>query len=76
MAMVSNKFLGALAVRLGLHKHLQHFSNAILANITNYTEELRVAEQEVKGEVDYWLSTTDPPKVSSLRSPKRTMTNL
>ncbi|KAJ5337920.1 hypothetical protein N7452_004648 [Penicillium brevicompactum] len=62
MAMVSNKFLGALAVRLGLHKHLQHFSNAILANITNYTEELRVAEQEVKGEVDYWLSTTDPPK--------------
>lgn len=64
MAMVSNKFLGALAVKLGFHKHLQHFSNALMAQITNYAEETLLAEQELNGEVDYWLSTTDSPKVS------------
>ncbi|CAG8237951.1 unnamed protein product [Penicillium salamii] len=62
MAMVSNKFLGALAVKLGFHKHLQHFSNALMAQITNYAEETLLAEQELNGEVDYWLSTTDSPK--------------
>ena len=66
MAMVSNKFLGALTVKLGLHTHLQHFSNPLLVQITSYAEELQGAETESKGEVDYWLSTTDSPKVSSL----------
>lgn len=64
MAMVSNKFLGALAVKLGFHKHLQHFSNALMSQITNYAEELEAAEKEAKGEVDYWLSTADSPKAS------------
>ncbi|CAG7919009.1 unnamed protein product [Penicillium olsonii] len=62
MAMVSNKFLGALAVKLGFHRHLQHFSNALMSQITSYAEEIQLAEQELKGEVDYWLSTTDSPK--------------
>jgi endoribonuclease Dicer len=65
MAMVSNKFLGALAVKLSLHIHLQHFSNPLIKQITHYAEELQAAESESKGEVDYWLETADSPKVSS-----------
>ncbi|KAJ6139597.1 hypothetical protein N7471_006083 [Penicillium samsonianum] len=62
MALVSNKFLGALAVKLGLHLHLQHFSNPLLIQNSKYAEELQLAESESNGEVDYWLSTSDPPK--------------
>nr|QIA50577.1 dicer-like protein 1 [Penicillium italicum] len=62
MAMVSNKFLGALAVKLGLHLHLQHFSNPLMIQNSKYAEELQLAESESNGEVDYWLSTSDSPK--------------
>lgn len=64
--MVSNKFLGALAVKLGLHLHLQHFSNPLMIQNSKYAEELQLAESESNGEVDYWLSTSDSPKVRSL----------
>ena len=64
--MVSNKFLGALAVKLGLHVHLQHFSNPLMIQNNKYAEEIQLAESEGNGEVDYWLSTSDSPKVSSL----------
>ena len=63
MAMVSNKFLGALAVKLGLHRHLQHFSNALQSQITHYAEEIQTAESECEGAVDYWVATKDSPKV-------------
>lgn len=63
MAMVSNKFLGALAVKLELHLHLQHFSNPLMTQNNKYVEEIQLAESESKGEVDYWLSTSDSPKV-------------
>lgn len=66
MAMVSNKFLGALAVKLGLHLHLQHFNNPLMIQNSKYAEELQLAESESNGEVDYWLSTSDSPKVCSL----------
>lgn len=66
MAMVSNKFLGALAVKLGLHVHLQHFSNPLMIHNSKYAEELQLAESESNGEVDYWLSTSDSPKVRPL----------
>jgi endoribonuclease Dicer len=66
MAMVSNKFLGALAVKLGLHHHLQHFSSPLLVQNTKYVAEIELAEEDSKGEVDYWLSTSDSPKVRSL----------
>ncbi|QQK44191.1 Helicase, C-terminal [Penicillium digitatum] len=62
MAMVSNKFLGALAVKLGLHLHLQHFSNPLMIQNSKYAEELQLAESESNGEVNYWLSTSDSPK--------------
>ncbi|KAJ5973392.1 hypothetical protein N7481_010602 [Penicillium waksmanii] len=62
MAMVSNKFLGALAAKLGFHRHLQHFSNPIQTNITSYAEDIQTAEDESEGAMDYWLSTKDSPK--------------
>ncbi|KAH8425375.1 ribonuclease III domain-containing protein [Aspergillus melleus] len=62
MAMVSNKFLGALAVKLGLHTHLKHFSNPLQSQITHYAEEIQTAENESEGAVDYWILTKDPPK--------------
>lgn len=63
MAMVSNKFLGALAVKQGLHTHLQHFSNPIQSQITHYADEVHAVESENEGTVDYWVMTKDPPKV-------------
>ncbi|KAF7591232.1 Dicer-like protein 1 [Aspergillus hancockii] len=62
MAMVSNKFLGALAVRLGFHTHLKHFSNPLQSQITHYAEDIQAAEIEGDGAVDYWMATIDPPK--------------
>ncbi|KAJ5713331.1 dicer-like protein 1 [Penicillium malachiteum] len=62
MAMVSNKFLGALAVKLGFHRHLQHFSNPIQTSVTQYAEDLQLAEEEGNGAMDYWLATKDSPK--------------
>ncbi|KAJ5107010.1 hypothetical protein N7456_003685 [Penicillium angulare] len=62
MAMVSNKFLGALAVKLGFHRHLQHFSNPITSIIPQYAEELQLAEEESNGAMDYWLGTKEAPK--------------
>lgn len=63
MAMVSNKFLGALAVKLGFHRHLQHFSAAIQSNMTHYAEDLQTALEESEGAMDYWLGSKDSPKV-------------
>lgn len=66
MAMVSNKFLGALAVKLELHKHLKYFSNPLQNQIMHYVEQVQAAEAESEGVVDYWATTKDPPKVRSL----------
>ncbi|PWY95843.1 dicer-like protein 1 [Aspergillus sclerotioniger CBS 115572] len=62
MAMVSNKFLGALSVKLGLHTHLKYFSGPLQSQITHYAEEIQTAEGESEGAVDYWTVTKDPPK--------------
>ncbi|OJD20980.1 hypothetical protein ACJ73_07682 [Blastomyces percursus] len=62
MAMVSNKFLGAVAVELGLHRHLLYFSNALLGQITRYAEEIKVAQAESNDSPDAWTTTSDPPK--------------
>ncbi|PGH00288.1 endoribonuclease Dicer [Blastomyces parvus] len=62
MAMVSNKFLGAAAVKLGLHRHLLHSSNALLGQITRYAEEIEVAEAEGNDSPDAWTTISDPPK--------------
>lgn len=63
MAMVSNKFLGAVTVKLGLHKHLLYISNALFGQITRYAEEIEVAVAESADSPDAWTTTSDPPKV-------------
>ncbi|KAJ5674560.1 dicer-like protein 1 [Penicillium maclennaniae] len=62
MAMVSNKFLGALAVRLSLHQHLQYVGGPLQGLITHYAEDIQIAEAEADGAMDYWLDTRDSPK--------------
>jgi endoribonuclease Dicer len=65
MAMVSNKFLGAVAIQLNLHTHLQYFSNPLQSQIALYADEVREAERESDGQKDFWVTTSDPPKVNS-----------
>ncbi|KAF7716635.1 Uncharacterized protein PECH_006474 [Penicillium ucsense] len=62
MAIVSNKFLGALTVHLGLHRHLQHADGPIQGQITRYALEMQEAEEKSAGKMDYWLHTSDAPK--------------
>lgn len=63
MAMVSNKFFGAVAVKLGFHKHLRHNTTMLLGQIQEYVAELAQAEESAGGAMDYWMVTKDPPKV-------------
>ncbi|KAF3385044.1 Dicer-like protein 1 [Penicillium rolfsii] len=62
MAIVSNKFLGALVVHLELHRHLLYADGPIQGQITRYAEEMQSAEAKSGGAMDYWLHTTDSPK--------------
>lgn len=62
MAMVSNKFLAALAIKLGFDKHLRLNSSAVEFQKRNYAQEIREAEQELNGARDYWTTTRNPPK--------------
>jgi len=63
MAMVSNRFLGALCVKLGFHRHLRYQHQQLEFQIREYVAEVREAERESKGSVDYWTSMKQPPKV-------------
>ena len=63
MAIVSNKFLGALAVHLGLHRHLQYADGPIQGQITRYAMEMQEAEEKSGVKRDYWLHVSDAPKV-------------
>ncbi|KAL8832795.1 MAG: hypothetical protein Q9170_004740 [Blastenia crenularia] len=62
MAMVSNKFLGALAIELGFHKHLRYNGSAVENGNTRYANELREVKEEHNGARDYWTATRQPPK--------------
>lgn len=62
MAMVSNQFLGAVAVKLGFHKHLRH-SGSLVGQIDHYAQDVQEAENQANGAKDYWTTTSDPPKV-------------
>ena len=63
MAMVSNKFLGALCVKLKFHRHLQMNSSQILSSITDYVNEITIAGEQSNGAHDYWTMTVkNPPK--------------
>ncbi|KAL4761816.1 putative RNA helicase/RNAse III [Aspergillus foveolatus] len=59
--LTEHKFLGALAIKLELHKHLIYFSNPLMSQINKYAEDIKAAVLERKSSVDYWTSITDPP---------------
>lgn len=65
MAMVSNKFLGALCVETGFHKHLRYGKSPLEPQIREYAFELveakRTAGQDAR---DYWTAV-EPPKCLS-----------
>ena len=62
MAMVSNKFLGALSVKLGFHQHMRQNTPPLLSLVQEYVTEITEAELESKGARDYWTTTKNPPK--------------
>ena len=63
MALVSNKFLGALCVKLGFHRHLRINSPSVMYHIQDYVAEITEAERDSNGIRDYWTMTKNPPKV-------------
>ena len=65
MAMVSNKFLAALSVKLNFHKHLRYTSAVIEKQNRDYVTELQEAEAAADGARDYWTNTKQPPKTLS-----------
>lgn len=62
MAMVSNKFLGALCVNIGFHKHLRHHHDKLQSQIGEYATELMEAKRVAGDSRDYWTTVSDPPK--------------
>ncbi|KAL8932688.1 MAG: hypothetical protein Q9216_006725, partial [Gyalolechia sp. 2 TL-2023] len=62
MAMVSNKFLAALAVKLGFHTHIRYSGTAIEWQKREYAQEAHEVELEHHGARDYWTATRTPPK--------------
>ncbi|KAF2838659.1 hypothetical protein M501DRAFT_1031732 [Patellaria atrata CBS 101060] len=62
MAMVSNKFLGAVCVKIGFHRHLRFNHAQIECQVREYAIEIQEAERESKGARDYWTTVKAPPK--------------
>ena len=62
MAMVSNRFLGALCVNIGFHKHLRHANAQLEGAIRAYATELAEAKAVAGDNRDYWTTVSDPPK--------------
>ncbi|EME40959.1 hypothetical protein DOTSEDRAFT_56023 [Dothistroma septosporum NZE10] len=62
MAMVSNKFLGALCVNIGFHKHLRHHHAKLEHQVREYAIELLEAKRVAGDSRDYWTTVSDPPK--------------
>ena len=66
MAMVSNKFLAALSVSLGFHRHLRYTGSIIEKQNRDYATELEDARASApKDARDYWTNTSQPPKALS-----------
>jgi len=62
MAMVSNRFLGAVSVHLGLHKKLRKMGQQLDTAINYYTVEILEAEEKSSSS-NFWsdLSISAPP---------------
>lgn len=65
MAMVSNKFLAALAVKLEFHKHLRYAGTIIEKQNRDYVSELEDAQLQANGARDYWTNIKQAPKALS-----------
>jgi endoribonuclease Dicer len=65
MAMVSNRFLGAVCVKLGFHRHMRKNDSQLTKDVSAYVAEIESAAEKVQQsqEVDYWMHVKDPPKV-------------
>ena len=68
MAMVSNKFLGALCVKLGFHKHIRCNGSLVESQIREYVLEVQASEEAARGSPDYWVNMKSPPKVKNTLS--------
>ena len=62
MAMVSNKFLAAVAVRLGFDKHIKATTTKLLLDIGRYAGKVRAALEKPEVRRDFWTEIDDPPK--------------
>lgn len=62
MAMVSNKFLAALAVTLGFNKLMSASNPSLFAEIANYAAEVDAAYKAEGVKPDFWTKLTTPPK--------------
>ena len=71
MAIVSNQFLGCLAVSLGFHKHMLSFHSVLQKQVMEYVRDITEAKEEAQEEAqrtkeafawDYWVNVTHPPK--------------
>ncbi|KAF8477226.1 hypothetical protein BDZ91DRAFT_672698 [Kalaharituber pfeilii] len=56
MAMVSNKFLATLAVKLEFHRHLRYHGAGMQNAIKNFVDEVKETEASSEGAVDYWAN--------------------
>lgn len=60
--MVSNKFLGAVCVKLGWHTHIRQNAPMLSSLIRDYVAEVQEADREANGAVYYWVTVSEPPK--------------
>ena len=67
MAMVSNRFLGVVSVKMGFDKHIRQTSSTMKAQMDGYKEELQGAEAMAQGAKDFWTAVREPPKVRDPR---------
>ncbi|BFZ60194.1 Dicer-like protein 1 [Saitoella coloradoensis] len=64
-AMVSNKILAALCVRLGLHSYINHFSAALPNAVNEYVTDLEYHRLD-HAEKEYWLDLDAPKFLSDI----------
>jgi endoribonuclease Dicer len=67
MAMVANKYLGALCVKLGFHLYMRSVHSQLLHQVGEYVTEIEEAMEAADGAVDYWIGVKSPPKVFAVR---------
>lgn len=64
MAMVSNRFLATLCVKIGFHRHLLHNMPALAGRVQAFVEQLGVAQARAGDDArDYWIDVKSAPKV-------------